>query len=58
MSNAAFDRLAWAQDLKNARLTLKNMMDAEARGEGNEYTKRAIPAEKERIAYLEANRPL
>ena len=58
MSNAAFDRLAWAQDLKNARTTLKNMQDAEASGEASDYTRRSIPAEMERISYLEANRPL
>ncbi len=58
MSNAAFDRLVWAQNLKNAKATLANMIAAEENGFGSGYTRRAIPLEQERVAYLEANRPL
>ena len=52
MSNIAFDNLVKAQEIKSAKTMIANMEAAEAAGEGNDFTRRAIPAQRERLAAL------
>lgn len=59
MSNAAFDALCKAQDIRNVKATIANMEAALVAGNVTEaeraYIARALPAEKDRLAWLRAN---
>ena len=52
MSNVAFDRLVREQEIQSAKVMIESMEAAEEAGQGNDFTRRALPAQRERLAAL------